>query len=88
MRKANFCYEQSKNKEKVYLTGRVKEQIIWNKEGKDLSPIEISEIVPETIIRILIRGQNLKVIYNRILQQQRTETYLTIMLKIVNKENL
>ena len=63
---------KTKIKEKVYLIGRVKEQIILNKEGKALSPTEISEIILETILRILIRGHYLKVIHNRILQQQIT----------------
>ena len=77
---------KAKIKEEVYLTGwRVKEQIILNKEGKALSPIEISEIVPENILRILTKEHTLKVMYSRILQQQRTEIYLTIMLKKTNK---
>ena len=46
---------KEKIKEKVYLTGRLKEQIILNKEEKALSPTEISEIILETILRILIR---------------------------------
>ena len=75
-------------KEKVYVTGRLKEQIIWNTEEKALSPTEISEIILETILRILTKEHTLKVIHNRILQQQRTKTYRIIMVKIMNKENL
>ena len=59
---------KAKIKKKVYLPGRVKEQIILNKEGKALSPTEISEIIPETILRIRIRGHTLKVIHNIILR--------------------
>ena len=46
---------KEKIREKVYLARRVKEQIILNKEGKDLSPTEILEIIPETILRIIIK---------------------------------
>ena len=77
---------KAKIKEKVYLTGRVKELIILNKEGKDLSPTEISEIIPETILRILTEEHILKVIHRKILQWQRTEIYIKIMVKIMNKE--
>ena len=59
---------KEKIKEKVYLTGRVKEQIILNKEGKNLSPTEISEIILETILRILTKEHTLKVIHNIILR--------------------
>ena len=59
---------KAETKEKVYLTRRLKEQIILNKEEKNLSPTEISEIIPETILGILIRGHTLKVIHNKILQ--------------------
>ena len=75
-------------KEKVYQTGRVKEQIILNKEGKASSPRKISEIIPETILRILTEEHILKVIHNKILQRQRTKIYIKIMVKIMNKENL
>ena len=73
---------------KAYLTGRVKEQVILSKEGKALIPAEVSETVPETILRILIKKHILKVIHNKILQQQRTYNYLIIMVKIMNQENL
>ena len=79
---------KAKIKENVYLTERVKELIILNKEEKALSPIEILERIPETIIRMLTKGQTLKVKHNRILRHQRIDTYLKIMLKIMNKENL
>ena len=79
---------KAKIKEKVYLIGRLKEQIILNKEEEALSPTEISEIIPEIILRIIIKEHILKVIHNKILQQQRREIYLIIMVKIMNKENL
>ena len=79
---------KEKIKEKVYLTGRVKELINLNKEEKVLSPTKNLETILKTILRILTKEHTLKVKCNIILQHQRTKTYLTIILKIMNKENL
>ena len=38
MRKANFCYEQNKNKREGIPNWKVKDQIVLNKERKVLNP--------------------------------------------------
>ena len=77
-----------KIRNKAYLTEKIKEQVILSREGKVLSLTKVSEITPETILRTFIKEHILKAIHNRILQQQRTNIYLIIMVKIMNKENL
>ena len=76
---------KEKIRKKTYLTRRVKEQVILSKEGKVLSPTQISKITPKIFLRTIIKEQILK-IHNIILQQQRTNIYLIIMVKLMNKE--
>ena len=76
---------KAKIRNKAYLIGRVKEQVILSKEGKVLSPTEISKITPEIFLRTIIKEHIFK-IHNIILQQQRTNIYLIIMVKLMNKE--
>ena len=56
LRKANFFMNKEKIKEKVYLTGRVRELITLNKKERFLIPTKNLETIPKTILRILIKG--------------------------------
>ena len=77
-----------KIREKAYLTRKIKEQVTLSREGKVLSLIKASEIIPEISLRIFINEHILKVEHNKTLQHQNADIFLIIIIKTMNKENL
>ena len=55
MRKANFCYEQSKNKKEGIPKWKNKRTNNFSIEGKVLSPAKVSETIPKIFLRIIIK---------------------------------
>ena len=75
-------------KEKVYLTGRLKRQVILIRREEGLSQIRVLGVNLVTYPRITIRKLILRIKYPSILQNQKEGICLTTFFKIMNKENL
>ena len=75
-------------KNKVYLTRRLKRQVILTRREEGLSQIRVLGVNIRISPRITIRDLVLKIKHHRILQHQEEGICLTTLLKAMNKWNL
>ena len=75
-------------KEKVYQVGRLKRLVNLIKGEDDSNQTRVLEVKPETSPKKTTRKLSLRIRYLKILHHQKGEIYLTILLQVLNNENL
>ena len=75
-------------KEKVHPIGRIKGPTNLIKEEEDSSQTRVLEVRPRTSPKTTTRKLIIRTRYPRILHHQKGEIYLTILLQVLNNENL
>ena len=75
-------------KDKVYQVGRLKILVNLIKKEEDSNQTRVLEVIPRTSPKSTTRKLILNTRYLRILHHQKAGIYLTVLLEILNKENL